>query len=134
MEIKNITEPLLKRERESQEQINSEFVEKQKVIFENIKDKLFYGDKTTWNGYEDSIHLIKPVSCDNWVPYNSCKTIHIEILLKHGKVQRIYLLFHDNIRVDQFQTHYKPLTSEMFNKISELVNNEIKESLKIFQL
>jgi hypothetical protein len=133
LEIKNITEPLLKREKEILEQINSEFTEKQKAVFENIKDKLFYGDKTTWNGYQDSIHLIKPISCDNFGPYNSCKTTHIEIILNNDRVL-IYLLFNDNIRVDQFQTHYKPLTSEIFNKISELVNIEIKETLKIFQL
>lgn len=130
-EIDILTAPLLKREKEIREQLNIETIERYKKEFEDIKDKLFYGDVSTWSGYKDCVFLVKPISCEVFQPYNSCKVFRMTIT--KDKVVNISISY-DTSRVDQFKTHYKPLTSEKFNEIRKMVDNELDLTFNIFQI
>jgi len=137
-EIKTLTEPLLKRKKEIRDQLESELIDRYKKEFENIKGKLFYGDGTTWGGYtnlefQSSLFLIKPISCDVFGPYNSCNVFQIFIGLVKNKIVTIQIK-HETSRVDNFETHYKPLTSEKFNEIRKMVDNELDSTFNIFKI
>lgn len=130
-EIDIFTTPLLKREREIREQLNIEIIERYKKEFEDIKDKLFYGDVSTWSGYRDCVFLIKPISCEVFKPCNSCKVF--KMIITKNKIVNISILY-DTSRVDNFKTHYKPLTIEKFNEIREMVDNDLDLAFNIFKI
>jgi len=123
--------PLSKRERELRDIIEQEDIEKQKEIFKAIEGKLYYGDKTTWSGYQNTIYLVKATTCEDWTQYNSCNIIQLRIELIKGKLSSLHLA-ENTSRVDCFKTHYKPLTAELFNEVKEFLNTEILKSLNHF--
>ncbi len=91
-QIQIILEPLEKKEKELRRIIAEEDEATQKAIFSIMEGKLFYGNKDTWSGYENTIYLIKPVSCDDWSPYNCCNVIKIAINCSKEKKLTVYLL------------------------------------------
>ena len=123
--------PLQKRERELRDIIDKEYIEKQKEFFKTIEGKLYYGDKTTWSGHQNTIYLVKPISCEDWTEYNSCNIIQLRIELVKGEMSSIHIT-KTTSRVDCFETHYKPLVNELFEKVKDFLNTEIIKSLNNF--
>lgn len=123
--------PYIKRSNELKDILQKESIENKKLEFDGIKDKLYYGDVTTWNGFENTIYLIKPISCNDWSAYNVCDISKIKIEMLKGKLRTI-IIRNDVVRVSNFTTHYKPLTAELFKLVKVYLDVEISKSLGLF--
>ena len=130
-EIRQVLEPLQKKERELEKIAEQEYIEKQKSHFKQFEGKIYYGDKTTWSGFQDTIYLIKPIDCFDWTEYNSCRIIKFEMRFDKGKFRSLHI-GEDTNRISNFETHYKELTDELFEKVKELANTELLNSLLNF--
>lgn len=125
---------LLRTEARAIEKIeNSDFIEKQKKYYEdNVAGKVFYGDGTTWHGYEKTIKLYKPIRCEDWSAYNSCVCLKFEIQMDaNGNLQKLHSTF-DTFRVDSFVTHLTILTLEKLCEIKEYIKFQTETIYTLF--
>lgn len=103
---------------------NDAFIAKQKKYYEdNIAGKIFYGDSSTWGGYYGLLFIYKPISCDDWSAYNSCKVLKFEIQFNKAD-NSIYQVTNkvDTFRVDSFVTHLTIMTPEIMAKIKNMLD------------
>jgi len=80
-ELEALTAPLKKKIRELRKVIDDQYFAKQQKMFDDIKGKLYYGDKNTWNGFSNSndIYLIKPISVASLEMYSTCNVLEFHI-------------------------------------------------------
>jgi len=146
-QIKDFVTPLNLKLKELRDKEDAEYKAKKEADFKsNIGGKIFYGNKDTWSGYEDSIYLIKPDNCINWERYDSCDGWELKIsytssiLARYDKNHKHYAerkfenlsIKREQFRIDLFKTHYKELTPEMYSEICNILNNEIILGLDMF--
>lgn len=130
-EIENILSPLYKLQRKLRDELNEEFKNSKMEHYARVAEgKIFYGNHSTWSGFNDVTFLIKPISCEDWSSYNMCNVVRLEIR-KNNKGTTISFI-EDTERVDSFETHYKQLTPDIASDISTLLSKEIGEILSNF--
>lgn len=121
--IKEKIQALIKKDAEEQ-------IKNKKEQFELIKDKVFYGDKQTWNGFKDLVILVKPISCTDWGMYNCCKVVMFKMVFEKNELK--VFCNQDSIRVDQFKTHYIPINKEILQNVNIQVKKYVEDFLSLF--
>lgn len=136
---KNVLEPLYAKQRAIFDQLSFERNNKIHADYNNnIAGKLFYGDKTTWNGYTGTICLIKPLFLDEVEHPNTCKVVQLVIRIANEERNSMgnsiisFDLKFESVRTDMFTTHYKEISEDSFPSISDNLKQKLETILRIF--
>jgi hypothetical protein len=132
-ELENVSKPIKDKINILRTKEDVEFKKKKEEEFNLIKGFSFYGDGSTWMGYSDLFILINSISCIDFGIYNSCNVFELKIRFDKKKFESLTFK-KESIRVDQFKTHYKPLTPEILEKFKNLMGEELKNALSIFDI
>ena len=130
-QITDLIAPLKKKENALRELLDKAFFEVQKKFFEeNVSGKLFYVEGYVGLGYEKAFRLIKPISCNDFGTYNSCKSIEIDLQINENGF--FLMCKPSSHRVDDFGKNLIELTPELLEFFKSKVNTEIQQSLANF--
>jgi len=101
----------------------------------NIEGNVYYGDKTTWGGYDRYMALIKPISVNEWHSMGTCKIESIEVYYNRDmSIKEVRHNFHQDMRYDMFATHFKKCTLELYENFMNKIINETKKIVKDFNV
>jgi hypothetical protein len=99
---------------------------KQQWYADNIEGNVYYSDKTTWGGYDHYMAIIKPISCNDWNSYGTCKIKSIEVYYNKDKsVKEIRHNYQSSMRYDMFATHCKKCTPDLYNQFMDTILKDI---------
>lgn len=116
-------------------QIQEEAIRKQQWYNDNIEGNVYYSDKTTWGGYDHYMSIIKPISCNDWNSYGTCKIKSIEVYYNRDmSIKEIRHNYDPNMRYDMFETHCKKCTPDLYNQFMDKILKETIQMVEPFKL